>query len=73
VLCHTNKRPPPQPPGEPNPSRLGESSPVRATRSPEEEKKGEKRRGDLEASHKHTDAAMKTRRPPVGLQDAEEL
>jgi hypothetical protein len=54
------KRPPPQPPGDPNPSRLGEPSPVHATRSPEKEKKGEKRRGDPEASHKYTDAAVKT-------------
>jgi hypothetical protein len=29
--------------------------------------------GNPEASHKYTDAAVKTRRPPVGLEDAEEL
>jgi hypothetical protein len=47
---------------------LGESSPVHATRSPEVKKKGGgKRWGGSEASHKYASAAVKTRRPPVGL------
>jgi hypothetical protein len=32
-----------------------------------------KRRGNPEASHQYADATVKTRRSPVGLQDAEEL
>jgi hypothetical protein len=60
------------PRGIPTLAALGKSSHVHATRSPEEKKKGE-RRGDPEASHKYTDAAVKTLRPPVGFQDVEEL
>jgi hypothetical protein len=52
---------------------FGEPSPVHATRSPEEKKKGERRKGSSEADHEYVGAAAKTWRPLVGLQDAEEL
>jgi hypothetical protein len=66
------KRPSPQPSEPPNPSLLGDLSPVHNACSLEEEEKG-RRREDPEAVHEYTGAAAKTRRPPVELQDVEKL
>jgi hypothetical protein len=37
------------------------------------EKKWGRRKGSSEADHEYVDASVKTLRPPMGLQDAEEL
>jgi hypothetical protein len=70
--CHaphlTYKRPRQQPPDDPNPSHLRGILPCpRHPLAGGEEEGGGKRWGGSEASHKYASAAVKTRRPPVGL------
>jgi hypothetical protein len=68
----TYKRSRQQPPGDPNPSHLGGILPCPCHPLAGGEEEGGKRWGGSEASHKYASAAVKTRRPPVGVQDAEE-
>jgi hypothetical protein len=72
----TYKRPPPQPPEDPNPSRLGESFTVRATRSPEEEKKGgeeEGRPGGQPQVHRRRCEDLEAARGTLGHREAVNL